>query len=172
MFENGPSPRTSVAACAAAMAGLRRGSTRVAPSRVAPTAAFGRPIASVNLEATARPPRTQRSERQPATNALGGPDLGRIVARNGRAAAAIVLGTRPCHARRHGAIARHSVEQPGFRSRPCVARSRPYGTPAMRPEPGEETGSDRRRRRRRAGSRRASETENVSRNDSGSSCGL
>lgn len=55
---------------------------------------------------------------------------GQFVARDRQAAAAVALGGRNWYAGRESVIARQSVEQPGFRSRPCVARPRPFGTPA------------------------------------------
>jgi len=71
--------------------------------------------------------------------------------------------TRP----REGGVARHRVEQPGFRSRPCCARPRPYGTPANewnlanRDGRSEDDSADDRT------GERASETENVTRNSVG-----
>jgi len=89
-----PSPPTTLAACTAALAGVRRGSVEVDRDRVAPTAAFGRPIASFNQQVPGGFSRTQRSERQPAIERLGALDFEMLVARNGWAAVDDVAGER------------------------------------------------------------------------------
>jgi hypothetical protein len=88
-----PLPTTS-AACTAALAGVRRGSITVELGRMAPTAAFGRPIASFNQRVSEGSSRTQRSDQQPATKGLGALDFEMAVARNGWAAVDHVAGER------------------------------------------------------------------------------